>query len=311
MTNVLFSGGDAAWAEYEAPLRAALSKLPFTTSFSRDHAPAEVDYIIFGGGERAITDFTPYTRAKAVLRLWAGVEDIVDNETLTIPLARMVGGGLDRGMVEWVTGHTLRHHLGMDAHINGQDGVWRNDISPPLARKRPVTILGLGALGQACGAALGHLGFPVTGWSRSAKDIDGIDCQHGDDGLRKALSTASILVLLLPLTDQTENTLDAKALSLLPEGTFILNPGRGGLVDDDALLAALDAGRIAHATLDTFRTEPLPADHRYWSHPRVTVTPHIASTTRPDLAAEVIAENIRRGEAGEPFLHLVDRDAGY
>ena len=97
----------------------------------------------------------------------------------------------------------------------------------------------------------------------------------------------------------------------MPQGAAVINPGRGTLIDDKALLAALDSGRIGHATLDVFRTEPLPPDHRYWSHPSVTVTPHIASETRPGTSSEVIAENVRRGESGEPFLHLVDRRNGY
>jgi glyoxylate/hydroxypyruvate reductase A len=125
------------------------------------------------------------------------------------------------------------------------------------------------------------------------------------------LQQAEIAVLLLPDTPATENTLDARRLALMPEGAVILNPGRGPLIDDDALLAALDTGRIGHATLDTFRTEPLPPGHPYWAHPRVTVTPHIASETRASSASRAIAENIRRGEAGLPFLHLVDRDRGY
>lgn len=105
--------------------------------------------------------------------------------------------------------------------------------------------------------------------------------------------------------------MNAERLALMPEGAFVINPGRGPLIDDEALLSALDSGRIAHATLDVFRVEPLPKDHPFWAHPRVTVTPHIASDTRAESAAEVIAENIRRGEAGEPFLHVVDREAGY
>jgi glyoxylate/hydroxypyruvate reductase A len=119
------------------------------------------------------------------------------------------------------------------------------------------------------------------------------------------------VVLLLPNTPETENVMDARTLALLAPGAVLINPGRGTLIDDGALLAALDSGPIGHATLDVFRQEPLPPEHPFWAHPKVTVTPHIASETRPETAAEVIAENVRRGEAGEPFLHLVDRDRGY
>ncbi|MBU0862395.1 MAG: glyoxylate/hydroxypyruvate reductase A, partial [Alphaproteobacteria bacterium] len=193
----------------------------------------------------------------------------------------------------------------------GQDGVWRDTVYPPLAKDRPITVLGLGALGAACGQALAALGFPVTGWSRSQKQIDGLTCLSGDDGLTTALSGAQGIVLLLPQTPATDSILNARSLALLEPGAFIVNPGRGPLIDDAALLAALGSGQVGAATLDVFRKEPLAADDPYWSHPRVTVTPHIASTTRPDTAAQVIAENIRRGEAGLPFLHLVDRKAGY
>jgi glyoxylate/hydroxypyruvate reductase A len=307
--NVLFAARPDHWRTYETPLKRALAAAGVDAEVTTDAAPEAVDYIVYAPNSE-VQDFTPYTRAKAVLNLWAGVENIVGNPTLKIPLARMVDHGLTQGMVEWVTGHVLRHHLGMDRHILGQDGEWRAE-TPPLASGRRVTMLGLGALGQACAQMLGHLGFPVTGWSRRPKDIPGVTCLSGDAGLDGALRRADILVLLLPLTDETENLLDARTLALLPEGAMIVNPGRGPLIDDDALIAALDRGHVAHATLDVFRTEPLPPDHPFWAHPRVTVTPHIASETRPDTAAQVIAENIRRGEAGAPFLHLVDRAHGY
>ncbi|MBC7132922.1 MAG: glyoxylate/hydroxypyruvate reductase A [Roseovarius sp.] len=307
--NVLFAAGAGQWAIYEAPLRRALDRAGVTARLATDLPPEEVDYIVYAPGS-AVQDFTPFRRARAVLSLWAGVERIVGNQTLCIPLARMVDDGLTQGMVEWVSGHVLRHHLGMDAHILHQDGVWRPE-APPLARDRRVSVLGLGALGAACARMLATLGFAVTGWSRGAKEIAGLRCLSGDEGLRQALAQADILVLLLPLTPRTENLLDATRLALMPHGAVIVNPGRGALIDDAALLDALDRGQIGHATLDVFRTEPLPPEHPFWAHPRVTVTPHIASETRPETAAEVIAENIRRGEAGEPLLHLVDRSAGY
>jgi glyoxylate/hydroxypyruvate reductase A len=222
----------------------------------------------------------------------------------------MVDDGLTEGMVEWVVGHVLRHHLGMDQDILRRDAKWEPHI-PPLARDRKVGVLGLGALGGACAQALAGLNFDVAGWSRRPKEIAGVASYNGDEGLATVLARSEILVLLLPRTPQTENLLNAGTLALLPKGAVVINPGRGPLIDDDALLAALDAEQIGHATLDVFRTEPLPAGHPFWAHPGVTVTPHIASETRPDSASRVIAENIRRGEAGEPFLHLVDRDAGY
>ena len=309
--RVFFAAGADLWPAYRAPLTQALRDAGLDAALS-DTAPdpAAVDYIVFAPGG-IIADFTPYTHCKAVLNLWAGVEKIAPNVTLTQPLCRMVDPAMTETMTEWVVGHVMRHHLGMDAHILGQDGVWRHTESANLARERPVTILGLGELGAASARALTGLNFPVTGWSRSPKDIPGIRCLSGEAGLTEALALARIVVTLLPNTAATENILNARTLALLPRGTVIINPGRGQLIDDAALLAALDAGQVGHATLDVFRVEPLPPDHPYWAHPRVTVTPHIAAGTRPDTSSPVIAENIRRGEAGLPFLHLVDRSAGY
>lgn len=310
MIKVYFAAGQQRWQDYRAPLSAALAEHGLSAEISATcEDPAEVDYIIYAPGAKA-TDFAAFTRCKAVLSLWAGVERIVGTPGLTQPLCRMVNPDLTAGMVEWVVGHALRHHLGIDRHIQNPDHIWEPAF-PPLAAERPVTVLGLGALGQACAHALQGIGFPVTGWSRTAKQIDGLPCEHGADGLQKALGSAQILVLLLPKTPETENLMNAQRLSWLPRGAFILNPGRGALIDDEALLAALATGAVGHATLDVFRVEPLPRDHPFWPHPGITVTPHIAAETRPVSAAGVIAENIRRGEAKEPFLHLVDRQRGY
>jgi glyoxylate/hydroxypyruvate reductase A len=311
MPTILFAAKSERWSIYEPHLRTVLGENGLGHAHLTIEAdPGDVDYIIYAPNS-GLTDFTPYTRLKAVLNLWAGVEDVVGNATLRVPLARMVDEGLTEGMVEYVTGHVLRHHLGMDTHIHGQDGRWRDDSTPPLARDRCVAVLGLGVLGTACAQALAALHFPTHGWSRSAKSIPGVTCHHGADGLADALRAAQIVVLLLPNTPATDSTLNAQNLALLPKGAVIVNPGRGALIDDDALLAALDHGHIGHATLDTFRIEPLPADHRYWSHPRVTVTPHIASATRPASAARTLVRNIKRCEAGEALHHLVDRDLGY
>lgn len=307
--NVLFAAQADRWAVYEAPLRAAFEAVRLDVHMAMDIPAAQVDYIVYAPNSD-LQDFRPYTRAKAVLNLWAGVEAIVGNETLNMPLARMVDPGLTKGMVEWVTGHVMRYHLDLDIDILRADAQWA-PRAVPLAQERSVVMLGLGALGRATAEVLVSLGFNVTGWSRSPKDVPGVDCLHGTDGLHEALRRAEIAVLLLPDTPATTNTLNADTLALMPKGARIINPGRGPLIDDVALLAALGKGQIAHATLDVFRVEPLPSEDPYWAHPNVTVTPHIAAETRAVTASQVIVQNVQRGETGKPFLHLVDRSLGY
>ena len=307
--KILFSASKKNWSDYKASLEEAFASVSLDYDLRTSFEPSEVDYIIYAPSS-SLQDFSPYTSLKAVLNLWAGVEGVAFNKTLKVPLARMVDSGLTSGMVEWVTGHTLRHHLGIDKHIHGQDGLWRSYV-PPLAKDRVVTILGLGILGTACGKALRSLGFNVRGWSRRKKSIDGISCFYGNDQIDLALTDADIVILLLPDTPPTQNILNHHTLNLTKRGAVILNPGRGPLIDDDALIAALDSGQLEHATLDVFRIEPLPENHRYWSHKKVTVVPHKASETRPKTSSQVIAMNIKRAENGKELLHLVDKETGY
>ncbi|MFK7763879.1 MAG: 2-hydroxyacid dehydrogenase [Roseobacter sp.] len=307
--TVLFAASNDNWHMYGDALRAALKDAGLDAELVTRAEPQDVDYIVYAPTS-TLQDFTPYQNAKAVLSLWAGVEKIVTNETLTMPLLRMVDPGMTQSMTEWVVGHVMRYHLGMDAHITNPERKWE-PTSAPLAQERTVSILGLGELGCSVARTLQSLQFNVAGWSRSPKQVEGVQAYHGPEGLTAALAVADIAVLLLPDTAETENTLNAKTLAAMPRGAYVINPGRGPLIDDAALVAALDKGQIAHATLDVFRVEPLPRDHPYWRHPCVTVTPHIAATTHPLTSSKEIAENIKRGETGQPFQNQVDRNLGY
>jgi glyoxylate/hydroxypyruvate reductase A len=309
---VLFSAPPGDWPAYAPRILRAADARGLSIDLVQQADPASVEYVVYAPQARAPVDFAAFPHLRAVLSLWAGVERIVGDPTLTVPLARMVDPGLTEGMRDYVVGHVLRYHLDLDAHLAAQDGVWRAHAGAPLARERTVGVLGLGALGLACADALARLGFRTLGWSRVPKPRHpGIETHAGPGGLDVVLARSEILVLLLPSTPATEGLLDAARLARLPRGARLINPGRGSLIDDAALLAALDAGHIAHATLDVFREEPLPPAHPYWAHPRVTVTPHVAAATRPSTSAEVIAENLARAEAGMPLLHLVDRALGY
>ena len=310
MINILFAAVTERWDQYKQPLKKELDLTGLEYKLSEKLPPSEVDYIIYAPNS-SIKDFSVFTNLKAVLNLWAGVEDIVNNKTLKVPLARMVDEGLTQGMKEWVLGHVMRYHLGIDLHIFGQDGQWRDWSAPPLASQRKVTILGLGALGAECANALAKVGFNVRGWSLTEKSISNVICHHGFKGLQKSLFGSEIIILLLPSTAATENIINTKTISYLSKNAVIINPGRGTLIDETALLKSLDDGKLAHATLDVFRQEPLPADHLFWQHPKITVTPHIASETRPETASQVIATNIDRFEKGKPLLYKVNFEAGY
>ncbi|MBW7921546.1 MAG: glyoxylate/hydroxypyruvate reductase A [Rubellimicrobium sp.] len=309
MPNILLLG-ERVERDYAAPLARELAARGVAARLAPDLPPGEVDYIVLRPGAVG-ADFTPFTRAKAVLSTWMGVETLVTNPTLTQPLARMVEPSMTRGMTEYVTAHVMRHHIGLDVHVHGLKGAWHRTV-PPLAPERPVTVLGLGELGRSAASTLAALGFPVTGWSRSPRELPYLARTFsGRAGLHGALDGAQIVVILLPLTRGTENLLGAAEFARLAPGAVIINPARGPVIDDDALLAALDSGQVGHATLDVFRREPLPPDHPFWHHPQVTVTPHIAAETRVATAAAVLAENIAGVERGEPLRDRVDRAAGY
>ena len=310
MINILFAAVSERWDQYQEHLKKELDLIGLEYKLSEKLPPSEVDYIIYAPNS-SIKDFSVFTNLKAVLNLWAGVEDVVKNKTLKVPLARMVDEGLTQGMKEWVLGHVMRHHLGTDLHIFGQDGKWRDWSVPPLAKDRNVTILGLGALGAECASTLAKVGFKVYGWSSTEKSVENVICHHGFEGLEKSLFGSEIVVLLLPSTADTENIINEKTLSYLAKNAVIINPGRGTLIDEKALLKSLDDGKLAHATLDVFRQEPLPADHPFWQHPKITVTPHIASETKPQTASQVIAANILRFEKGKPLLYQVNFETGY
>lgn len=301
--KVLFAAPVSMWDAWSKALMAACPEMELV----REGAPAGMDAIIYApGGE--IEDLSPYRNARLVQSLWAGVERIVGNKTLTQPLARMVDPGLAQGMSEFCTGWAMRAHLGMDVYL--QDGVWRRDQVPPLACERGITILGMGELGRAVGQMLSGIGFRVTGWSASGRPVEGLEVL-AEAQLDEALARAEILISLLPDTPETVGLLNAKRLAAVPRGAWLINPGRGTVMDDDALIEALASGLLAHAVLDVFRTEPLPSDHPFWDHPKITVTPHIAAETRPETAAAAVAENLRRAMRGEEILYVVDRAKGY
>ncbi len=254
-----------------------------------------------------------YPKLRLIVSMGAGVDHLMrpPGPPPGIPVARLVDERLTQGMTEWVLLNVLRFHR-QDAEYRAQQAarIWDELPAPDTARRR-IGILGLGALGGDAARRLLALGFPVMGWSRRPKDFPGVETFHGEDGLAAMLGRSDILVCLLPLTPDTRGVLNARTLGLLPRGAFLLNAARGGHVVQDDLLAALDEGQVAAAALDVFEPEPLPADHPFWSHPQVVLTPHAASITIPRSAAPQVVENIHRARAGLAPINQVDFNAGY
>jgi glyoxylate/hydroxypyruvate reductase A len=228
-----------------------------------------------------------------------------------LPLVRMVEPGIIAGMVDYVSMAVLALHRDMPAY-RGQQArrEWRAIRVRPAARRR-VGILGLGELSRAVLAALAPFGFPLSAWSRSRHAVPGVACHAGSAELPGFLAGCDILVCLLPLTEQTRGILDAALFAQLPHGAALVNAGRGGHLVQQDLLAALDAGQVSAAVLDVTEPEPLPPEHPFWTHPRIWLTPHVASQTQPETAVEAVLDNLIRHARGAPMIGLVDRCRGY
>ncbi len=255
----------------------------------------------------------PFTNLRLIQVLGAGVDHLWADDRLprSVPIARLVDPGLTARMDEYVVMHTLALHRRMPELRRAQsERQWRY-IHPTPPEQSCVGMLGLGVLGQSAARALAAFGFRVIGWSRTIKTGLDFPTYGGADGLAEFKRRADIIVVLLPLTPQTEDFIDATFLADVRPGSALINVGRGQLIVDDALVAALDAGTLRHAVLDVFRAEPLPADHRFWAHPGITMTPHNSSATNPKTAVEQVARNVRGAIAGQKPLHPVDPAVGY
>lgn len=272
---------------------------------------ADIEYALVWQPPRGFLASLP--NLKAIFSVGAGIDHIAadDQRPRHLPVIRMVEDGLTAGMTEFVVMQVLYHHRNMLRYrAQAAQGLWR-EISAVAAWDRRVSILGLGVLGRDAAEKLAALRFDVAGWSRTPKQVPGVTCYHGDEGLEAILARSDILVCLLPLTPATKGILNSELFAKLPRGACLINVGRGGQQVEADILAALDSGQLAEATLDVFEQEPLPPESPLWTHPRVVATPHIASMTVPDTAARAVAENVARIEAGQPPLNVVDFERGY
>lgn len=255
---------------------------------------------------------TRFPRLKAVFSTGAGVDQF-DFSYLPddVHLVRMIESGITDGMVEYVTLAVLALHRNLPDYLEAQKQARWSPIMVRPAHKTRVGVLGLGVLGEAVLRRLADFGFSCSGWSRSGRKLDGIPTSGGPDGLRNMLAQTDVLVCLLPLTDETRGFLNTNIFCQLPEGAHLVHVGRGGHLVEDDLIQALDSGQLSRAILDVTPQEPLPGGHPFWAHPRVWITPHVASMTQPETAVGPFVDNIRRLQQGKLPVGLVNRRRGY
>lgn len=297
----------ATWARHFAE---HAPDIPFYMD-PRSCDPRAIRYLVTWEAPADLTE--RYPALDVLFSVGAGIDQF-DLSTLPPDLlvVRMIEPGIVSGMAEYVTMAVLALHRHLPRYLDQQRrSLWQPETMLTDATARRVGVLGLGVLGQAALRTLAPFGFPLAGWSRSARPIDGVAAFAGDGELDAFLSRTDILVCLLPLTEETKGLLSTSLFGRLPRGAMLVNVGRGGHLVADDLLAALESGQIAAAALDVADPEPLPPEHPFWRHPGILLTPHIASMTRPDTAAAVVLDNIRRHRAGQPLLGLVDRASGY
>jgi glyoxylate/hydroxypyruvate reductase A len=281
----------------------------------RDCNPADVHYAAVW--KPAPGELATFPHLRVIFNLGAGVDALMADSSLPkVPLVRVAVADLTARMTEYVVLHVLMHHR-QEPYLRASQREKR--WAPKrqwTANAISVGIMGLGTLGADAAEKLTQLGFQVSGWSRSEKQIDGIQCFHGEGQIDAFLKRTDILVCLLPLTPDTRHILNRGLFAKLnrnsPLGApVVINAGRGGLQNEADILACLDDGTLGGASLDVYETEPLPADSRFWTHPKVVLTPHNAADTDPDAISKYVADQIARFEAGNELENTVDRGRGY
>lgn len=305
---VFYSAVDDA-AAWRAALTAELPGLDVRTGDDVGD-PADIRYALVWTPPNGF--FSRFPNLELVINLGAGVDALVRRDDLVpVRFSRMSDPGMVAMMRSYVVFAVTRYARDIPVFEKAKRrGAWEYVHPRPLASFR-IGVLGLGELGSAAASALVGLGFTVSGWSRTPKEIEGVESHTGREGLEHLLANSDIVVCMVPLTPDTHHMIGAKELALMPRGAKFVNVARGALVDEAALIEALRSGQIGEATLDVFETEPLPPGHPLWALDNVLITPHMASITVPELAARDVAESIRRVRAGQPPLHEVDPARGY
>ena len=309
--NIFISTGSKT-AEYKKVLAEEIEAQSLAYNIIQDISRSnEVNAIIYAD-DSDIADFSIFPDDTVIFSIFAGVEKTLLNKTIRQPLVRLIDLEMTECMAEWCTAHVLRYHLDLDEYIKPVKKEWKaHNKERLLANQIDIGILGLGTLGSATAEKLQKLDFKVTGWSATEKNITGVRSLIGPEGLTKILSTSDYLILLLPLTEKTKAIINSDSLKIVKTGAILINAGRGGLIEDNDLLKALDSGKLSGCTLDVFNEEPLPPEHPFWFHDKVTVTPHISAPTRLRSSIKSILINIDRIKKGLQPSGLVEKKRFY